>query len=75
MKYRYITIFPSRFQWQERETEVWVSTDNEQIANISSQYGAKVHNRASYAAIDEASSLISVQEFVNHHTGLIFYCI
>lgn len=45
--------------------EVWVSTDDEQIATEARRYNASVHYRSAHSARDEATSLESIQEFLN----------
>lgn len=47
--------------------EVWVSTDNELIAQESRRYNANVHYRSEHSARDEATSIESIQEFLNGH--------
>ncbi|XP_031636239.1 N-acylneuraminate cytidylyltransferase A isoform X2 [Contarinia nasturtii] len=47
--------------------EVWVSTDNELIAREARRYNANVHYRSEYSARDEATSIESIQEFLNGH--------
>lgn len=48
-------------------TEIWVSTDNELIAQEAYRYNAFVHFRSEHSARDEATSIESVQEFLNVH--------
>lgn len=47
--------------------EVWVSTDDELIAQEARHYNANVHYRSAYSARDEATSIESIQEFLDHH--------
>lgn len=47
--------------------EVWVSTDDELIAQEARRYNANVHYRSEYSARDEATSIESIQEFLNGH--------
>lgn len=47
--------------------EIWVSTDNEMIAREAQRYNAHVHYRSDYSARDEATSIESIQEFLNGH--------
>lgn len=47
--------------------EVWVSTDDESIAQEASLYNAFVHFRNEYSARDEATSVESIQEFLAAH--------
>lgn len=48
--------------------EVWVSTDNELIAQEAQRFNARVHYRSVYSARDEATSIESMQEFLNGHS-------
>lgn len=50
--------------------EVWVSTDNELIAEEARRYNSNVHYRSSYAARDEATSIESIHEFLNGHAHI-----
>lgn len=50
-------------------SEIWVSTDNQLIANEAYHYNVSVHFRSEYSARDEATSLESIQEFLNVHTN------
>lgn len=45
---------------------VWVSTDHERIAEIATQWGAKVHRRSPEVARDQTSSVETLQEFAFH---------
>nr|XP_045607221.1 N-acylneuraminate cytidylyltransferase A-like isoform X2 [Procambarus clarkii] len=54
---------------------IWVSTDDEKIAECAVKGGAKVHHRAEYTAADEASSLCAVQEFLQYHPEISIMCI
>ncbi|XP_053630685.1 N-acylneuraminate cytidylyltransferase isoform X2 [Cherax quadricarinatus] len=56
-------------------SSIWVSTDDEKIAECAKNGGAKVHHRAKYTAVDEASSLCAVQEFLQHHTEISIVCV
>lgn len=47
--------------------EVWVSTDSEKIAREAYRHNVNVHYRSEYSARDEATSLESIQEFLNGH--------
>lgn len=47
--------------------EVWISTDNELIAQEARHYNANVHYRTEYSARDEATSIESIQEFLDGH--------
>lgn len=47
--------------------EVWVSTDSEKIAEEAYRHNVHVHYRSEYSARDEATSLESIQEFLNEH--------
>lgn len=51
-------------------TEIWVSTDHERIAREAYRYNANVHYRNEYSARDEATSIESVQEFLNGHPNI-----
>jgi CMP-N-acetylneuraminic acid synthetase len=49
-------------------TEVWVTTENSEIIEISSKHGAKIIKRPEYLATDDASTrdtLLHALEFVN----------
>lgn len=48
--------------------EVWVSTNNELIAKEARRYNANVHYRSEHSARDEATSIESIQEFLNGHS-------
>lgn len=50
--------------------EVWVSTDNELIAQEARRHNADVHYRSEYSARDEATSIESIQEFLNGHSHI-----
>lgn len=50
--------------------EVWVSTDDELIAQEARRYNANVHYRSKYSARDEATSIESIQEFLNGHSNI-----
>ncbi|XP_069185835.1 N-acylneuraminate cytidylyltransferase A [Procambarus clarkii] len=58
-----------------RFNSIWVSTDDEKIAECAVKGGAKVHHRAEYTAADEASSLCAVQEFLQYHPEISIMCI
>lgn len=46
---------------------VYVSTDSELIAREARRYNANVHYRSEHSARDEATSIESIQEFLNGH--------
>ncbi|XP_035684732.1 N-acylneuraminate cytidylyltransferase-like [Branchiostoma floridae] len=46
---------------------IWVSTDNERIANVARDYGAQVHYRSEEVSKDTTSSWETVGEFLQHH--------
>ena len=50
---------------------IWVSTDDPEIKKyvLETMKGIQVHDRASYTATDEATSLLAVQEFQSLHPG------
>uniref|UniRef100_A0A146KMH0 N-acylneuraminate cytidylyltransferase n=3 Tax=Lygus hesperus TaxID=30085 RepID=A0A146KMH0_LYGHE len=51
-----------------RFDSIWVSTDNEKIAEEAKlSPNVSVHHRAAYTATDTATSLIAVQEFLGQH--------
>lgn len=52
--------------------EVWVSTDDEQIAEIARTDGVNVFNRHADFATDEASSVSAIEEFLNDDRGKKF---
>lgn len=47
--------------------EIWVSTDNELIAQEARRYNTNVHYRKKHSARDEATSIEAIQEFLNGH--------
>lgn len=47
--------------------EVWVSTDSKLIAQEAQRFNARVHYRSDYSARDEATSVESIQEFLDGH--------
>ncbi|XP_030375641.1 N-acylneuraminate cytidylyltransferase A [Scaptodrosophila lebanonensis] len=57
---------------------IWVSTDDENIAKEADKYGALVHNRPAQYAMDNTSSLDAVKEFLNAHQTInnvaLFQC-
>lgn len=50
--------------------EVWVSTDHELIAQEAQRFNARVHYRSDYSARDEATSIESIQEFLNGYSHI-----
>ena len=55
--------------------EVWVSTDDEEIAAVAQNYGALVHSRDASTATSEASTESAMLDFLNHHTADIIFLI
>ncbi|XP_039254531.1 N-acylneuraminate cytidylyltransferase-like [Styela clava] len=53
---------------------IWVSTDHEDIAKVSEQFGAKVHWRSDEVSQDTTSSVETSREFLNHHPEVEFVC-
>lgn len=51
---------------------VWVSTDHDEIARISEEWGAQVHRRSSHASRDQATSIEAVKEFLDLHPEVKF---
>jgi len=49
--------------------EVWVSTDDEEIAAVAQNYGALVHRRDVSTATSEASTESAMLDFLYHHTA------
>lgn len=49
--------------------EIWVSTDDTDIAAEAEREGALVHNRSEDTATDLAPSILAVAEFLDNHTG------
>lgn len=47
--------------------EIWVSTDNEFIAQEARRFNANVHYRNNHSARDEATSVEAIQEFLSGH--------
>ncbi|XP_042206806.1 N-acylneuraminate cytidylyltransferase-like isoform X2 [Homarus americanus] len=56
-------------------SSIWVSTDDDKIAECAKDGGAEVHYRAQYTAVDKASSLCAVQEFLQHHPDISVVCL
>ncbi|KAI3375639.1 hypothetical protein L3Q82_003956 [Scortum barcoo] len=46
---------------------VWVSTDHDEIEKVAKSLGAKVHRRSPEVSTDSATSLETIQEFVEHN--------
>ncbi|XP_071813610.1 N-acylneuraminate cytidylyltransferase-like isoform X1 [Apostichopus japonicus] len=46
---------------------VWVSTDHDEIARISQEWGAQVFRRSAQTAADKSPSIDAVKEFATHH--------
>ncbi|XP_068148959.1 N-acylneuraminate cytidylyltransferase A [Drosophila tropicalis] len=57
---------------------IWVSTDDHKIAIEAKKYGAIVHNRPVEYALDNTTSVASVQEFLKSHQSIhnfsLFQC-
>lgn len=51
--------------------ELWVSTDDKEIAEEALRVEANVHQRPASAAEDNTSSILAVREFVDRHPGEI----
>ncbi|CAH1250081.1 CMAS [Branchiostoma lanceolatum] len=49
---------------------VWVSTDHDEIAAVSREFGAQVHRRSPEVSRDASTSLETIQEFIRAHPGL-----
>lgn len=47
--------------------EIWVSTDDDEIARVANDWGAHVHRRDPQTATDEASTESAMLDFLNHH--------
>lgn len=58
------------YNCQSKFSEVWVSTDSELIAREARRFNANVHYRSEYSARDEATSIESIQEFLNGHRNI-----
>ncbi|KAK7074931.1 hypothetical protein SK128_027588 [Halocaridina rubra] len=56
-------------------TSLWVSTDDDEIAECAKKGGAQVHIRAAYTATDEASSVCAVQEYLHYHPDVAVVCL
>ncbi|XP_068242587.1 N-acylneuraminate cytidylyltransferase A isoform X3 [Palaemon carinicauda] len=54
---------------------LWVSTDDDNIAEHAEKGQANVHRRASYTATDEATSLTAIQEFLQYHPEVSIVCL
>ncbi|KAI8482561.1 hypothetical protein Bbelb_397090 [Branchiostoma belcheri] len=46
---------------------VWVSTDHDEIAAVSREFGAQVHRRSPEVSRDASTSLETIQEFIREH--------
>eukprot|EP00058_Branchiostoma_floridae_P002163 XP_002587651.1 hypothetical protein BRAFLDRAFT_115660 [Branchiostoma floridae] len=46
---------------------VWVSTDHDEIAAVSREFGAQVHRRSPEVSRDASTSLETIQEFIRAH--------
>ncbi|XP_054167350.1 N-acylneuraminate cytidylyltransferase A-like [Oppia nitens] len=55
--------------------DIWVSTDDKQIASIAQSYGVKVHDRSQESATDSSSSLAAILEFIKTHRGADQICL
>ncbi|CAL8323194.1 unnamed protein product [Lota lota] len=53
---------------------VWVSTDHEEIENVTRAWGAKVHQRSPEVSRDSSSSLEAIQEFARLHPEVEVIC-
>jgi len=49
--------------------EIWVSTDDDEIARVSKEWGANVHRRHPETATNEASTESAMLDFLKHHTS------
>lgn len=54
--------------------ELWVSTEDKEIAEEALKYEANVHQRPASVAEDNTSSILAVQEFVERHPGQPTLC-
>ena len=48
---------------------VWVSSDHDQILDVGSNHGAKVHRRSAQTSSDQSSSLDAILEFLETRPG------
>jgi CMP-N-acetylneuraminic acid synthetase len=55
--------------------EVWVSTDDDEIAAVTEQCGAKVHRRAPETATNTASTESALIDFVDAHPDYDILCL
>ena len=55
--------------------EVYVSTDDDEIAESALKCGAKVHRRAAHTATNTASTESAIQDFVDAHTDYDVCCL
>jgi len=55
--------------------EVWVSTDDDGIAEVALQCGAKVHRRAPETATATASTESAIKDFVDAHPAYDYLCL
>lgn len=55
--------------------DVWVSTDDKEIAAVAEINGAKVFHRSAETSSDEASSLSAIKEFSMYHQKVDIFAI
>ena len=55
--------------------EIYVSTDDDEIASIALKCGAKVHMRAAHTATNTASTELAIEDFVEAHTDYDICCL
>ena len=55
--------------------EIYVSTDDDEIAEIALACGAKVHRRAAHTATNTASTELAIEDFVDAHPDFDVCCL
>ena len=55
--------------------EVWVSTDDDEIATVAEECGALVHRRAAHTATSTASTESALMDFVEAHPNYDILCL
>ena len=61
--------YPIEAAFQAGYENVWVSTEDEEIAKVSKSYGAQIHNRPVELAGDLSTDIDCFVDFVSQHEG------
>jgi len=56
-------------------SEVWVSTDDDEIAAVALQCGARVHRRSAQSAANTASTEMAMDDFITAHPDFDAICL